>query len=229
MPARAARLQPSTGERPQESDDGEEKNGMASLVVYCWRNNWGCISFRSRAPLSGRLRRARRRRRGRGDGAVVRRMDARRSKGENHTFQHVMDGRNGERLHFLATAQACFREATGDPKNARQAGMTSAASNFLPNLTAACAAPGRHSCDAAIVRSFTLSMHSFTLSCCGQRLSPWTMPHDPEIFRNEWLQKTTAPRCRTDSIGEDTESGIDESLRKLAKRKAPWTHTTPTS
>lgn len=94
---------------------------------------------------------------------------------------------------------------------------------------AACAVPGRHSCDAAAVRSFTLSMHSFTLSCCGQRLSPWTMPHDPEIFRNEWLQKTTAPRCRTDSIGEDTESGIDESLRKLAKRKAPWTHTTPTS
>jgi hypothetical protein len=50
---------------------------------------------------------------------------------------------------------------------------------------AACAVPGRHSCDAAAVRSFTLSMHSFTLSCCGQRLSPWTMPHDLEIFRNE--------------------------------------------
>jgi hypothetical protein len=30
-----------------------------------------------------------------GDGAVVGRMGARRSKGENHTFQHVMDGRNG--------------------------------------------------------------------------------------------------------------------------------------
>jgi hypothetical protein len=53
--------------------------------------------------------------------------------------------RNGERLHFLATAQtnqlalegarvldpACFREAIGDPKNARQAGMTSAASIFF--------------------------------------------------------------------------------------------------
>jgi hypothetical protein len=136
-------------------------------------------------------------------GTVVRRMDARRSKGENDTFQHVMDGRNGERPHFLVTAQtnqvaleaarvlerACFREATGDPKNARQAGMTSAASNFLPDLTAACAVPARHSCDAAAVRSFTLSTHSFTLSCCGQRLSPWTMPHDPEIFRNEELQK----------------------------------------
>jgi hypothetical protein len=134
-----------------------------------------------------------------GDGAVVRRMDARRSRGENDAFQQLMDGRNVERLHFLATAQtnqlalegarvpepACFREATGDPKNARQAGMTSAASNFLPNLTAACAVPGRHSCDAAAARSFTLSMHSFTLSCCGQRLSPWTMPHDLEIFRNE--------------------------------------------
>jgi hypothetical protein len=44
-----------------------------------------------------------------------------------------MDGRNGERLHFLATAQACFREAIGDPKSARQSGTTSAASNFLPN------------------------------------------------------------------------------------------------
>jgi hypothetical protein len=138
-----------------------------------------------------------------GDGAVVGRMGARRSKGENDTFQHVMDGRNGERLHFLVTAQtnqvaregarvlerACFRETTGDPKNARQAGMTSAASNFLPDVTAACAVSARHSCDAAAVRSFTLSTHSFTLSCCGQRLSPWTMPHDPEIFRNEELQK----------------------------------------
>jgi len=67
--------------------------------------------------------------------------------------------------------------------------MTSAASNFLPDVTAACAVSARHSCDAAAVRSFTLSTHSFTLSCCGQRLSPWTMPHDPEIFRNEELQK----------------------------------------
>jgi hypothetical protein len=123
----------------------------------------------------------------------------RRSKGENDTFQHVMDGRNGERLHFLVTAQtnqvalegarvlerACFREATGDPKNARQAGMTSAASNFLPDVTAACAVSARHSCDAAAVRSFTLSTHSFTLSCCGQRLSPRDDAHDLAIFRNE--------------------------------------------
>jgi hypothetical protein len=41
MPARVPRLQPSKGERPQDSDDGEEKNGMASLVVYCWKNKLG--------------------------------------------------------------------------------------------------------------------------------------------------------------------------------------------
>jgi len=41
MPARPARLQPSTGERPQERDDGEEENGMASLVCLLLEKQLG--------------------------------------------------------------------------------------------------------------------------------------------------------------------------------------------
>jgi hypothetical protein len=146
MPARVPRLQPSTGERPQDSDDGEEKNGMASLVVCCRKNNWGCILFRSLGaaicPLpscSAPLPRPRGSSSGSSNGSSTIKGTKR-----NLSARHA-SCRNGERLHFLATAQtnqlalegarvldpACFREAIGDPKNARQAGMTSAASIFF--------------------------------------------------------------------------------------------------
>jgi hypothetical protein len=172
---------------------------QASLSI-AGKTNWGCISFRSRGaaicPLPSRSAPPPR---GSSSGSSN---GCSTIKGRKR-YLSARHGWNGERLHFLAitqTNQLALEGARvlrtglllrGDRRSEKRAagGMTSAASNFLPNLTAACAVPGRHSCDAAAVRSFTLSMHSFTLSCCGHRLSPWTTPHDLEIFRNDSFKK----------------------------------------
>ena len=57
-PARVPRHRPSTGERLRNSDDGEERNGMACLVIDLPENSPGCILFSGpgvRRPASVRL------------------------------------------------------------------------------------------------------------------------------------------------------------------------------
>jgi hypothetical protein len=119
--ARVPRHRPGTGERPQNSDDGEEKNGMASLVVDCRKTVRA--AFYS-ALGCGYL-----------SASVGRRAAAEVSAMEQLLLDDPLRVTDRGRLHSPAKAEnsqfvlngaevvkpACFREAIGNPNTAWKA------------------------------------------------------------------------------------------------------------